>query len=189
MTILSSFHQAVHDGWETNSQELAEPGCRGMLDHGMRAATRGIPRTTLTRYAVAGGAFVVALMATGIPTDLLPNPLFRRMTPPTWWDRPVWLVSSVLLGLVAATYVRVQDAGEAKRRAVGGGLLSYLAVGCPACNKLVVLLLGLGGALQYFQPIQPLLATAGLALLVATLLLRTGKRAEATCRQRATRAP
>lgn len=65
------------------------------------------------------------------------------------------------------------------RGAFSGGLLSFLAVGCPVCNKLVVLLLGLGGALQYFRPIQPVLAAAGLGLLVATLALRL--RASASC--------
>ena len=124
------------------------------------------------RCVVGCGAFVVALVVSGVPTDLLPNPLFRRMTPPTWWDRPVWLASSVVIGLVATTYIQPRDAREARRRAAGGGLLSFLAVGCPACNKLVVLLLGLSGALQYFRPLQPLLAVVGLALLIATLAVR-----------------
>ena len=35
-------------------------------------------------------------------------------------------------------------------------LLAFLAVGCPLCNKVVVLLLGASGALTYFEPIQPL---------------------------------
>ena len=138
----------------------------------MSTSLTPIRGVTFVRCGIAGGAFGVALLATGIPTDLLPNPLFRRMTPPTWWDRPVWLVSSLLVGLIAATYVHAYDSHGAMGRAVGGGSLSYLAVGCPVCNKLVVRLLGLGGALQYFRPIQPLLATAGLALLLVTLALR-----------------
>jgi hypothetical protein len=29
------------------------------------------------------------------------------MTPVVWWDYPIWAISAVLFGLVAATYVRV----------------------------------------------------------------------------------
>ncbi len=39
---------------------------------------------------------------------------------------------------------------------------AVFAIGCPVCNKLVVLALGFSGALAYFEPIQPALALAGL---------------------------
>jgi len=48
-------------------------------------------------------------------------------------------------------------AARGRGRLGGGGLLSFLAIGCPICNKLVVLALGLGGVLRWFAPIQPLL--------------------------------
>lgn len=57
-------------------------------------------------------------------------------------------------------------------RAAGGGILSFFAVGCPICNKLVVALLGASGALTYFGPVQPLLGLLGLTLLATTLLIR-----------------
>jgi hypothetical protein len=50
--------------------------------------------------------------------------------------------------------------------------MSFFAVGCPICNKLVVALIGVGGALSFFAPVQPYLAAAGLALLVASLGVR-----------------
>jgi hypothetical protein len=43
---------------------------------------------------------------------------------------------------------------------------------CPICNKLVVLALGVSGALSYFAPIQPVLGLASVALLIYALLLR-----------------
>lgn len=46
-----------------------------------------------------------------------------------------------------------------------GGLLSYFAIGCPVCNKLVVLALGSSGAISWFAPLQPLLAVASVGLL------------------------
>ncbi len=46
------------------------------------------------------------------------------------------------------------------------------AVGCPACNKLVVLALGAGGAMTYFAPIQPVLGFLSLGLLAYALRMR-----------------
>jgi len=46
------------------------------------------------------------------------------------------------------------------------------AVGCPVCNKLVVLALGAGGALTYFAPVQPVMALLTLGLLLYALRAR-----------------
>jgi hypothetical protein len=53
-----------------------------------------------------------------------------------------------------------------------GALLSFFAVGCPVCNKLALVALGYSGAIQYFAPIQPYLALAGIALLMYSLRMR-----------------
>ena len=44
-------------------------------------------------------------------------------------------------------------------------MLAFFAVGCPVCNKLVLIALGYTGALQWFAPVQPFLAVGGIALL------------------------
>jgi len=51
------------------------------------------------------------------------------------------------------------------RRGGIAGLLSFFAVGCPVCNKLVIVALGTTGALQWFEPVQPVLAVASIVLL------------------------
>jgi hypothetical protein len=116
------------------------------------------------------GAVVVAL-AIGLPTELIPNPVFHRMMPTVWWNYPVWIATSVVSGLLLATYVRegatVPD--RPSRRGGLGGLLAFFAVGCPVCNKLVVVALGTTGAMSWFAPVQPYLGVAGLALLVVAL--------------------
>jgi hypothetical protein len=126
------------------------------------------------RWSVAAAVTGLTALATGIPTDVIPNPVFERMTPVAWWSYPVWAATALLAGLVAATYVR--SGGGARhgspRVAGAGGLLSFLAVGCPACNKAAVLALGASGATTYFGPVQPFLAVLGLTLLAATLALR-----------------
>lgn len=116
----------------------------------------------------AAGAAATALLI-GLPTDVVPNPFYRRMTPIIWWDYPVWAATALLAGLVLATYVRRVPVDSSAGATFGGGLLSFFAVGCPICNKLVVALIGVGGALSFFAPLQLYLAAAGLALLAASL--------------------
>lgn len=104
---------------------------------------------------------------------MIPNPLFGRAIPTTWWAWPVLLVTGVLSGLLTATYVRGAAAAERTPRAgVVGGVLSYLAVGCPVCNKLALVALGYSGALTWFAPAQPWLAVAGILLLGYSLRAR-----------------
>ncbi len=66
-----------------------------------------------------------------------------------------------------------------------GGVASFgafLAIGCPVCNKLALLLLGTSGALSIWAPIQPILGAVSLALLMATVVWRLRLRATgATC--------
>lgn len=131
--------------------------------------------------AALAGATGVAL-AIGLPTDIIPNGIFRRMLPVEWWNYPVWLTTAVLAGLLLATYVREggQVIGEAPSRRGGiGGLLAFFAVGCPVCNKLVVVALGTSGAMTWFAPVQPLLGLG--ALLLLGFALRGRLRGERTC--------
>lgn len=140
----------------------------------------------LTRRVVVGvlAAVVVALLV-GIPTGVIETPWYTRMTPVLWWNYPVWVLSSLLTGALAATYVRdasVPVPATEGGKTFTGTMLSLFAVGCPICNKLVVLALGVSGALTWFAPIQPLLAVASLGLLAYALWAR--RRAAVACRLR-----
>jgi len=125
------------------------------------------------RAVVAVSASVVALVATGIPTSMIANPWFTRMTPIAWWGRSVWIVSAVLVGILASTFVIDRRDAASVRKAAGGGVLTALAVGCPTCNKLVVMALGVSGALSYWSPLQPLLAALSIGLMVFAIIRRT----------------
>ena len=116
-------------------------------------------------------------MAMGVPTGIIATSFYTRMTAVTWWDYPVWAVSALLVGLTAATYVRGADRDGANvpdrsRRTIGATLLSTFAIGCPICNKLVVALIGVSGALTYWAPLQPVLGVLSVALLGMGLLVR-----------------
>lgn len=112
-------------------------------------------------------------VAIGVPTDVLPNPWFTRMTPVTTSNYFFWVASSVLTGALLATYILPREArGSIAAVSAGSGYLGVLAVGCPVCNKLIVALLGVSGAFNYFAPIQPLLGAAGLVLAGVALGVR-----------------
>lgn len=136
--------------------------------------------------AAVAGAVLTALLI-GVPTAVVSTPFFTRMTSVTWWNWPVWIATAVLGGLVLATYVRTADhVSHPTGRLASGGLLSALAVGCPICNKLVVALVGISGALQWWAPLQPLLGVASIVLLGYALHSRL--RGERACRVRDSRA-
>jgi hypothetical protein len=117
------------------------------------------------RIAAAAVATVVFALAVGVPTGVVPTPLYTRMTPVVWWNYPVWAGTAVLGGLVVATYLR-RPGDSAPRSgagaASGGGLLAAFAVGCPVCNKLVVAALGASGAMSIWAPLQPVLGVLSL---------------------------
>ena len=133
-------------------------------------------------WATAVAASLASFVVLAIPTAVIENPFFTRMTP-TEPFMLVTLVASVpLFGLLAATYLApvpgaASDPGEGRGRATTGGVAAFLAIGCPICNKLVVAALGVGGAMQWFAPLQPLLGAASIALVAVTLAWRLRLRA------------
>jgi hypothetical protein len=128
------------------------------------------------RWLVAALAGGVAALAMGIPTGAVETSFYTRMVPVTWWNYPVWGISAVLLGLTAATYVRGGGAPTAgpdrSWQAMVATGLSTFAVGCPICNKLVVSLIGVSGALSYWAPLQPILGALSIGILAAGLAVR-----------------
>ena len=153
-----------------------------LLPTGLVAGLISWPRR---RWLVALGAAVAFVLVVAVPTDLIDTPVFGREVPPTWWAWPGLLVSSALGGLLVATYVAVPqqpdqpDVTATRRGGWVGAALTYFAVGCPVCNKLVLLALGSAGALTWFEPVQPLLQVLAIALLAWAL--RSRLRGELSC--------
>ena len=130
------------------------------------------------RVAVLGGIATAILVA--LPTAVIPNPVFGRAIEVTWWSYPVVILTGILGGLLLATYVKEpglaedEPAEEAKASKLGlaGGFIAFFAVGCPVCNKLVLLALGASGAMTWFAPVQPFLAVASVVLMAVALRIR-----------------
>ncbi len=129
---------------------------------------------TPRRYLAAAAVALGAALATGIPSDLINTPLFSRPVAITAWAYPVWIVTSLLIGLLVAASLR------GRGQAASGGVLTLFAVGCPVCNKPIVLLLGASGALEIWAPLQPVLGAVAIAFLAAALAYRL--RGEVACK-------
>ena len=140
------------------------------------------------RWFVAAGVALGFALVLGLSTVLIPNPVFARDIATVPWNYPVWIATSLLVGLLSATYVRQElpqtaplQATErgASRLGMAGGFLAWFAVGCPVCNKLALLALGYSGAITWFAPVQPFLGIAALVLTAAALWVRL--RGEVAC--------
>lgn len=143
------------------------------------------------QVGVAAAATTAVGGTIGVATVLIPNPVFAREIAPVGWNYPAWVLTSLLTGLLVATYVqpggartgtgeetpRAQDTGtstvgRSARVGVIGGLLAWFAVGCPVCNKIAILALGYTGAMTWFAPLQPVLAVVALAFSTLALIGR-----------------
>lgn len=132
-----------------------------------------------------------SLVAFGLVSAIIPNPVFGRQIPPEPFAYWIWLLSAPLMGLVGATYSAPIRAPlpasspatftlaaaqpEARNGSTLGALAgfgAFLAIGCPVCNKLVLVLLGTSGALTIWAPLQPVIGAASLLLLAGTLAWR-----------------
>lgn len=122
-----------------------------------------------------------AALFIGLPTRLIPNSFFTRMTPTSPRDYVIWGITVALFGptlalstLYPAASLREtwRQLGSGDLRAMAGALLSFFSVGCPVCNKLVVLALGVSGAMSIFDPLRPFLGVAAILTLGLTLYLR-----------------
>jgi len=155
---------------------------------------QALRRWTLRRWIAAAIASGGALVVLGIPTAMIPNPVFARQIDAPGWTYPSLVVTAVLAGLLLATYVRAEAVAggptvdeatqEEARSFTAGGLLAFFAIGCPTCNKLVLLALGSSGAITWFEPVQPVLAAGGIAVLLWALRRRL--ESETACRVPAT---
>jgi hypothetical protein len=158
----------------------------------MEACAAVLADRRLLAWAAVWG--IASLIAFGLVSAIIPNPAFGRQIPPEPFAIGVWFASAPLMGLIAATYMApgrslarpaplvpaaTSPAAEARGTTLGtvASLGAFLAIGCPVCNKIALLLLGTSGALTVFAPLQPLIGAASLVLLAGTLAWRLRVRA------------
>ena len=123
---------------------------------------------------ITWGAGVAAAMFVGLGTvaALWENPLFMRMTPTGGFEITLLFLLSALTGL----YVGVPQAECGKRTAGTGGVIGFLGIACPVCNKILVLLFGGALLLEYYEPVRLYLALGGVVLLAVAIWLKMTRR-------------
>ena len=146
---------------------------------------------TPRQFGIAAIAALGVALLIGVPTDVIPEPGVR---PAGAGDVVVVSDAGRHSRARRAPRRHVRPSAGTERRRVDAlddvdaptrtgsvaGLLSFFAVGCPVCNKLVIVALGTTGARQWFEPLQPLLAVVSIGLL--WWALRARLRNAATCR-------
>lgn len=120
--------------------------------------------------AVAAASFIVL----GTVAALWENPLFIRMTPAGDFEILLLGALSVLLGV----YVAVRRPACSVRTAGTGGVLGFLGVACPVCNKLMMMIFGGELLLSYYEPVRVYVAAAGVLVMAAAVWIELARRRE-----------
>ncbi len=124
---------------------------------------------------IKGVAVAIASFAVlGTISALWDNPLFVRMTPTGAWEVGLLTMLSILLGV----YVVVRRPFCSIKTASAGGVLGFLGVACPVCNKVLVLLFGGELLLAYFEPVRVYVAAMGVITVLAVVLWEWTMRAK-----------
>jgi hypothetical protein len=132
------------------------------------------------QWRFAAVVSVAALIAIGTVGQTLPWASSGRVYKIEWWNWATLTASSLLGGLIAATFLT--PAGRRVRAAASSGLTgtgAAIVMACPVCSPLAVPLLGAGGALAFFRGDRGWLALASVLILGVTLLMRL--RASTSC--------
>ena len=131
-------------------------------------------RQVMTWKALAGGAGMglAVLLLVGVPSGVIANPFFVRPLDARPTDYVFLAVITALAVALGATYGVPKSCSPQDSKALGSGLLLFIGIGCPVCNKVVIALAGASGALTYFEPVQPLFSLAAIVLMGVALALR-----------------
>lgn len=113
------------------------------------------------RIAAGLATAIVSFVLLGTVAALWENPVFVRMTPAGGWEIAMLAVMSGLAGV----YVAIRRPFCSVKGAGAGGVLAFLGVACPVCNKILLLIFGGELLLTYFEPARIYVAAAGAALI------------------------
>ena len=124
----------------------------------------------LKGVAVAAVSFVLL----GSVATLWENPVFVRMTPAGNLEIVLLGAMSVLLGAYAA----VRRPACSIHTAGTGGVLGFLGVACPVCNKILLIIFGGELLLTYYEPVRVYVAAAGVLVVAFAVWIEWTRRSE-----------
>ncbi len=123
------------------------------------------PNLSLSRILKGLAAALGSFVALGTVAALWENPLFVRMTQAGDLDVVFLVLLSVLLG----SYVAIRRPFCSAKTAGVGGVLGFIGVACPVCNKVLLLLFGGELLLTYFEPVRVYVAAVGVLAVAAAV--------------------
>ncbi len=119
------------------------------------------------KKVIKGIAVAIASFAgLGTVSALWNNPIFVRMTPAG--DSEVALLAA--LSLLLGGYVAIRRPACSVKATGVGGVLGFLGVACPVCNKVLLLLFGGELLLTYFEPVRIYVAAIGVLIVLAAVV-------------------
>ena len=130
--------------------------------------TASVPVEAIARGVTVATAMFAAL---GTAAALWENPLFMRMTPTGDFEITALLLQSLLAGLYVGLPTRC-----GVRTAGAGGVIGFLGIACPVCNKILMILFGSALLLEYYEPARLYLALGGVALLAVAIWIKVARR-------------
>ena len=139
-------------------------------------AVRRLLSAPLGGWAKGIATALVSFGLLGTVAALWENPLFVRMTPAGGWEIGLLAILSILTGV----YVAIRRTACGTRRAGAGGVIGFLGIACPVCNKVLLYLFGGELLLTYFEPVRIYVAAAGTVLVMAAIAAEWRRRSHST---------
>ncbi len=129
----------------------------GDLERSVVSVMRTIePRSIGKGIAVAALSFVLL----GSVAALWENPFFIRMTPAGSFEIALLAALAMLLGF----YVAIRRPACSVKMMGAGGVLNFLGIACPVCNKILLLIFGGELLLTYLEPTRIYIAALGVVV-------------------------
>ena len=143
---------------------------------GGRIAAEPFFTAALRDWAKGVATALVSFTLLGTVAALWDNPFFVRMTAAGGWEIGLLAMLSILIG----AYVAIRRAACGTRRAGAGGVIGFIGIACPVCNKVLLFLFGGDLLLTYFEPVRIYVAAAGTILVMAAIAAEWRRRSQST---------
>ena len=113
----------------------------------------------------------LSFAAFGTVTALWENPFFIRMTPTSGFEISLLALQAIMFGI----YFSVPTAYCSTKSLSTGGVLGFLGVACPVCNKILLYVFGAELLLTYLEPARIYLAVIGTLIIGLALYVKLDK--------------
>jgi hypothetical protein len=110
-------------------------------------------------------------VVSGMISGVLENTFFLRMTQITISDYLLLGITSLLI-VVFFTLNDLKKTNTCVPVAAGGGIVGFLGFSCVACNKILIMLLGVGGIMTFIEPYQELIGILGVVFMLYAIITK-----------------